>query len=204
MSGLGPTAGYPTAGPDALLDSGSDTNIAPLSGSLAFTGYAPGISQPLTIEPASGALSFTGYAPTVDQSAVGTVIAPLAGSLTFTGYAPGITQPRTLAAVSGALSFTGYAPSISQRARQEFVQASFDLPSNTPVMDAEVTNRQWLQWFDRIHAIAEAQQQAGITADRPVKRLWLGRQYFDTDLGYVVYVQSVNPTVWVDATGSPV
>lgn len=89
--------------------------------------------------------------------------------------------------------------------RSTFPVPGFELPSNTAVLAQDgQTNRQWLQWFDRVHSIASAQQQAGPTAARPVTRLWVGRQYFDTDLGRVVYVKSVNPAVWVDATGATV
>lgn len=89
--------------------------------------------------------------------------------------------------------------------RSTFPVPGFELPSNTAVLAQDgQTNRQWLQWFDRVHSIASAQQQAGPTAARPVTRLWIGRQYFDTDLGRVVYVKEVNPAVWVDATGATV
>lgn len=80
--------------------------------------------------------------------------------------------------------------------------SGFELPSNTSVVsDDGQTNRQWLQWFDRVHAIASACQQSGTTANRPTSRLWIGRSYFDTTLGIPVYVQSVKPTVWVDSAG---
>ena len=82
--------------------------------------------------------------------------------------------------------------------------ASFELPSNTPVMDGAETNRQWMQWFDRIHAIASATEQSGPTGSRPTKRLWIGRMYFDTTLGYPVWVKSVGPVVWVNASGTTV
>lgn len=61
-----------------------------------------------------------------------------------------------------------------------------------------------MQWFDRIHAICVANQQAGATAARPTSRLWIGRRYFDETLGKPVYVKSVKPAVWVDASGAVV
>lgn len=80
----------------------------------------------------------------------------------------------------------------------------FELPSNTGVCEEQKTNRIWLMWFDRIHTICAAAQQAGETADRPVSRLWIGRCYFDETLGKPVWVKSVKPVVWVDASGTPV
>jgi len=67
--------------------------------------------------------------------------------------------------------------------------ADFELPSNTPVYDVvnSVTGRQWVQWFDRVHVIAVAEQQSGTTADRPSKRLWIGRRYFDTTINAPVF-----------------
>ena len=89
--------------------------------------------------------------------------------------------------------------------RSTFQVPGWELPSNTSVVsDDGQTNRQWLQWFDRVHSIAAAQQQSGTTATRPTTRLWVGRQYFDTDLGRVVYVKAVNPVVWVDGAGTTV
>lgn len=83
--------------------------------------------------------------------------------------------------------------------------SGWELPSNTAVIsDDGQTNRQWLQWFDRVHSVASAQQQAGPTAARPTSRLWIGRQFFDTTLGLPVYVKSVNPAVWVDGAGTVV
>lgn len=82
---------------------------------------------------------------------------------------------------------------------------SFDFPSNDPLTDEKrFTFRTWLQWFNWVHLTVQAVRQSGTTASRPTNLLWIGRQYFDTDLGYPVWVQSVRPTVWVDAAGNPV
>lgn len=62
----------------------------------------------------------------------------------------------------------------------------------------------WLQWFSRAHSILQAAQQSGTTAQRPTTVLWVGRRYFDTTLGQPIWVQSVKPTVWCDATGAAV
>jgi hypothetical protein len=83
--------------------------------------------------------------------------------------------------------------------------SSFEIPDNVPVTDENGnTPLPWGQWFARVHRFVTASQQSGTTAQRPTKGLWLGRYYFDTTLGFPVWVQSVTPTVWVDATGAAV
>ena len=63
----------------------------------------------------------------------------------------------------------------------------------------------WMNFFTQAQAILFAVQQSGTTANRPTKLMWLGRTYFDTDLGIPIWVQQVTPTVvWCDATGAPV
>lgn len=82
---------------------------------------------------------------------------------------------------------------------------SFEIPSNDRLAEQDgKASRTWGQWLSRTHDIVVSLQQSGPTADRPTKVLWLGRRYFDTDLGIPVWVQSVKPTVWCDATGSAV
>lgn len=77
--------------------------------------------------------------------------------------------------------------------------SGFELPSNTSVVsDDGQTDRQWLQWLDRIHVICAAEQQSGSTADRPAKRLWIGRRYFDTDIGAPVFWDG---SAWIEGGG---
>lgn len=59
----------------------------------------------------------------------------------------------------------------------------------------------WLSWVDRVHAAVSSLYQSGTTANRPTELLWVGRSYFDTTLGYPVWVKSVKPAVWVSAAG---
>lgn len=66
---------------------------------------------------------------------------------------------------------------------------------------ATVPFRAWISW---VHAIVTADQQSGTTAKRPTDRMYVGRPYFDTTLGKPIWVQSINPTVWCDATGAAV
>lgn len=81
---------------------------------------------------------------------------------------------------------------------------SFEYPSNTPVVDPQTgkATDAWNAWFSRAHLIVSSLQQSGTTADRPTKTLWIGRQYFDTDLGKMVFVKEVRPSVWVDGAGT--
>lgn len=82
---------------------------------------------------------------------------------------------------------------------------SFELPSNDPVVDDKrMSFRTWMQWFSTAHNYILSIPQSGTTANRPASMLWIGRQYFDTDLGIPVYVSAVNPTVWVNSSGAPV
>lgn len=48
----------------------------------------------------------------------------------------------------------------------------------------------------------------GTTAQRPVNTpqnfMYIGQMYFDATLGKPIFVKSLSPTVWVDATGAVV
>ena len=80
----------------------------------------------------------------------------------------------------------------------------FDFPSNSVVVDdKQMMTTPWGAWFQRIHDIATSAQQSGITADRPVSLLWIGRRFFDTTVGKPVYLKSIKPSVWVDGAGVP-
>lgn len=54
-------------------------------------------------------------------------------------------------------------------------------------------------WLTQANNTASANRQSGITADRPKTNLWVGRRYFDTTLGYPVYVKT--EAVWVNSAG---
>jgi hypothetical protein len=80
-----------------------------------------------------------------------------------------------------------------------------DYPDNFPLVDAQqIVTAPWRQWMQRVQNALNAVYGSGPTASRPAKLLWIGRSFFDTDLGHPVWVQSVNPAVWVDATGTAV
>ena len=78
-------------------------------------------------------------------------------------------------------------------------------PFREPIMDkAGVMAASWMQWLQKIGLYAGAGAESGTTANRPTSSLYIGRQYFDTTLGYPIWVQSLSPTVWCDSTGAPV
>lgn len=83
--------------------------------------------------------------------------------------------------------------------------ASFDQPGQAQIADANGNiTTVFSSWVTRIHSICTANQQSGPTATRPQSLVWLGRRYYDTDLHKPIYVDSVNPIVWVDSMGTVV
>lgn len=62
----------------------------------------------------------------------------------------------------------------------------------------------WVQWLTKIRLYAGSVSESGTTANRPTTGLFVGRRYFDTTLGYPIWLKTVSPVVWVDATGSTV
>jgi len=66
----------------------------------------------------------------------------------------------------------------------------------------------WQAFFSSLHDFAGPLGNSGSTADRPNDStrnpFYVGQFYFDTTLNKPIWVKSRNPTVWVDATGTPV
>ncbi len=63
----------------------------------------------------------------------------------------------------------------------------------------------WLGWFSNMQNLLFPIGNNGSTTARPTTNLWIGQIYFDTTLGYPVFVQSLGPpAVWVNASGSVV
>jgi hypothetical protein len=82
---------------------------------------------------------------------------------------------------------------------------NFEQPGDLPVTDGSGRVQPvWSQWFTRVHNAVSSVYQSGSTANRPTSLLWVGRPYFDTDLGKPVWVKAAKPAVWVDATGAVV
>jgi len=64
---------------------------------------------------------------------------------------------------------------------------------------------QWFSWFSAVYTlILLPQGNNGTTANRPTTNLWIGQMYLDTTLGKPIWILSLNPTVWIDATGASV
>lgn len=76
---------------------------------------------------------------------------------------------------------------------------------DAPIRDKiENTAPSWVSWFRRLALYAGSVSDSGTTANRPTSNLFVGRPYFDTDLGYIIHCKSVSPVVWVDSTGASV
>lgn len=59
----------------------------------------------------------------------------------------------------------------------------------------------WGNFFTRAWQLLAAAEEAGLTAARPVKNLWIGRPYFDTTLGLPIWWDG---SQWIDAAGNTV
>jgi hypothetical protein len=82
--------------------------------------------------------------------------------------------------------------------------SAYDLPKGAP-LDAEGNwTPPWAQWLTRTHSAVVTLQLDGTTAQRPDRLLWVGRFYYDTDLGMPIWLHAINPVVWHDAAGNPV
>lgn len=58
----------------------------------------------------------------------------------------------------------------------------------------------WAAFFHSVQQISFALSRSGPTSSRPTSDLdgrWIGEPFFDTTLGQMVFLQSVNPDVWV-------
>jgi hypothetical protein len=59
----------------------------------------------------------------------------------------------------------------------------------------------WKAFFTDVYNGIFATQQSGITSNRPVKLLFIGRFYFDTTLGLPIWYNGTN---WIKADGTVV
>ena len=62
-------------------------------------------------------------------------------------------------------------------------------------------SRSWTEWFTKLWL--QQTPKHGTTAQRPTVGVNIGDFYLDETLGIPIWLQSVNPTVWVDSTGTP-
>jgi hypothetical protein len=64
------------------------------------------------------------------------------------------------------------------------------------------TQLPWLNWISQLNSYARTIGQSGTTAQRPASGNFIGQTFFDTTLGTMVAVASLNPTTWVALGGS--
>lgn len=80
------------------------------------------------------------------------------------------------------------------------------IPINVPMTDKNgYQTPVWQAWFNSVYTWCRGNGQSGTTSQRPNSGLFIGRQYFDTTLGYMVAVKAISPSVvWVNGAGTPV
>lgn len=70
------------------------------------------------------------------------------------------------------------------------------------------TTSDWYAWLSALFGIVKPIGTYGTTAQRPIvtpnNQLYISQPYFDTTLGYMVWIKSLNPTVWVNGAGAVV
>ena len=74
------------------------------------------------------------------------------------------------------------------------------VPANINLSSGQL-NYPWVNWFERLQAKFNRN---GSTAERPSMFVEVGDQYFDSTLGYPIWVKSINPIVWVRYDGAVV
>lgn len=74
---------------------------------------------------------------------------------------------------------------------------------SAPPMQSELSNHSigWMQFFDGLWR--NARPDSGFSSNRPAP-LFVGQSYFDTTLGKPLWCKTLDPVVWVDATGTAV
>lgn len=63
----------------------------------------------------------------------------------------------------------------------------------------------WIAWLNSVQFWLFPTGQFGTTANRPTTNLYIGRRYYDTTLGYPVWVHAISPSiVWHNGAGAAV
>ncbi len=76
-----------------------------------------------------------------------------------------------------------------------------------PSILVDQSDPQWRAFHQSTQQIVYNASRSGPTASRPTSAQpgrFIGMPYFDTDLGFQINLQSVNPDVWVKGDGTPV
>jgi hypothetical protein len=78
-------------------------------------------------------------------------------------------------------------------------------PPITPIMGPNgQLPKEWMSVFQQISNAINPLYQYGTTIQRPTTGVYLGQMFFDTTLGYPVFIKSLNPIVWVNGAGATV
>jgi hypothetical protein len=80
-----------------------------------------------------------------------------------------------------------------------------DIPSPDQAIENGAFTTQWVNFITKVKNYISGNSQSGTTAQRPTSNLEIGTKYYDTTLGYPVFVHQVKPTVvWHNAAGAVV
>jgi hypothetical protein len=85
----------------------------------------------------------------------------------------------------------------------ERVTEPLELPNKLKIPSGRLTAT-WRTWFAKLYYVVSPLGDNGTTLERPTQDLYVGRGYLDLTLGKPIWVQSLNPTVWIDAQGTAV
>ena len=82
------------------------------------------------------------------------------------------------------------------------------IPATLKITDSNgILTPQWTAYLSQLDFYCSGIGNAGTTATRPTNvnnQLFKGYGFFDTTLGYMVWVKTINPLVWVNGAGTPV
>ena len=74
-----------------------------------------------------------------------------------------------------------------------------------PVPPLDLAKAAWSGWFSTVQQILFATSSSGPTTNRPTKNLYIGQFWYDTTLGYPVWVHEASPSIiWHNAAGAAV
>jgi hypothetical protein len=79
------------------------------------------------------------------------------------------------------------------------------LPTSELISQKDKLSQSYRDWFQSIQTWLGPQYRVGVTGGRPTTGLYIGLMYFDTTLGFPVFLKTIgSPNVWVNASGAPV
>jgi hypothetical protein len=73
-----------------------------------------------------------------------------------------------------------------------------------PMIVGQVFSAAWAGWFSTVQNILTATSSSGPTTGRPTSGQYVGMFYFDTTLGFPVWLKTPGSSpVWVNGAGTP-